>query len=227
MFVHSSAIRRPALHTLALAALIGSVVGTSAWAGESYVSVGLPGVLVGYAHTVNEQLGLRVDAGSTGSFKRQQTSSGVSFDGKAKYDRFGVFADYFPFSGGFRLTGGVTVNKASLQLKSHFDGATSVSVNGKTVTPTTNDYLNASLKFPHVMPYIGVGWGHQSRPAGLGFVADLGVSIGRAKLRTDTNLVGQYGVTQGDVDAKTSELDDDIGKIMFLPQASVGLSYRY
>lgn len=227
MLARTTTAHRPALRLLALAAAMSGLASTATHAGESYVSVGLPGLLVGYAHSVNERLGLRADAGTTGSIKRNETASGVSFNGQAKYDRFGLFADYFPFSGGFRLTGGATINRASLALKSHFDGTATVTVNGKTVTPAANDYFNATLKFPNVMPYIGVGWGHQARQAGLGFTADLGVSIGRAKLRTDTNLVGQYGITQGDVDAKTTELDENIGKIMFLPQASMGLNYRY
>lgn len=227
MLTPTRTAHRPALRAIALAAALGSLASTASLAGESYVSVGLPGVLVGYAHSVNAQLGLRADAGTTGSIKRNESASGVSFNGQAKYDRFGLFADYFPFSGGFRLTGGATINRASLALKSQFDGSTSVTVNGKTVTPSASDYFNATLKFPNVMPYIGVGWGHQAGQAGMGLTADLGVSIGRAKLRTNTNLVGQYGITQGDVDAKTTELDKDIGKITFLPQASVGLNYRY
>ncbi|MDO9234751.1 MAG: hypothetical protein Q7U28_01800 [Aquabacterium sp.] len=220
----------PHLRSLVLHIALAGVAGlscTSAYAGESYVSVGVPGVLVGYAYSVNEQLGLRADAGTTGSIKKTDTASGLSFDATAKYNRVGIFGDYYPFSGGFRLTGGLTVNDASLKLKSRFDGVAAVTVNGKTVTPASSDYFNASLKFPSVLPYIGVGWGHQTRPAGLGLVADMGVSIGKAKLRTDTNLVGQYGVVQADVDAKTTELDNAIGKITLLPQASVGLSYRY
>jgi hypothetical protein len=58
-------------------------------------------------------------------------------------------------------------------------------------------------------------------------VADLGVSIGTAKLTTDTNLVGKYGITQADADAKTAEIDQAIGKIKLLPQASLGLNYRF
>jgi hypothetical protein len=211
-----------------LAALLASA---PVHAGESYVSVGVPGVLVGYAVTVNDKLGLRADAGTMGNVNRTHTVSGVDFDTKAQYNRFGVFADYFPFSGGFRLTGGLTVNKASLDLKSHFDGSTSVSVNGNSITPAATDYFNGRIKFPTAMPYVGLGWGHQARKAGMGFVADVGVSIGRAKLSTDTNIVGKtynlYTVTQADVDAKTSELDHSVGRITLLPQASLGVSYRY
>ena len=196
-------------------------------AGESYVGVGVPGLVVGYAYSVNQQLGLRADAGYTGRIRKTDSASGVQFEGKAKYDRVGLFGDYFPFSGGFRITGGVTINRATLELKSRFDGTTSVNVNGNTVTPASTDYFNVKVRFPTVMPYIGIGYGHDQRQAGLGFVADVGVSIGRAKYSRDTNLVGQYGITDADADAKLDQVNDSVGSITVLPSASLGMSYRY
>lgn len=211
----------------AFGGLMVSMATLPAHAGESYVSVGLPGVVAGYAITVNDKLGLRADAGTMGTVRRTHTVSGVGFDTKAQYNRFGLFADYFPFGGRFRLTGGLTFNKAQLDLNSRFDGTSSITVNGKTVTPAATDYFNLQMKFPTTMPYVGLGWGHQPRAAGMGFIADLGVSIGRAKLSTDTNLVGSNGITQADVDAKTAEIHDTVGHITFLPSANVGLNYRY
>lgn len=224
-------VQRTALSFVALSGLMYSMASMSAYAGEPYVSVGLPGVVVGYAMSVNQKLGLRVDAGTTGNINRTHTVSGVGFDTKAKYDRFGLFADYFPFGGRFRLTGGLTLNKTQLDLNSRFDGNSTITVNGHDITPAASDYFNARMKFPSTMPYIGLGWGHQAREAGMGFTADIGVSIGRAKLNTDTNIVGKtdsgYTVTQQDVDAKTDEIHDAVGRITFMPSASIGLSYRY
>lgn len=215
----------------ALSGLMVSLAALSAYAGESYVQVGAPGVVVGYAMTVNQKLGLRADAGSTGTINRTHSISGVGFDTKAQYNRFGLFADYFPFTGRFRLTGGLTLNKAQLDLNSKFDGASSITVNGHDITPAASDYYNAQFKFPSVMPYVGIGWGHQARAAGMGFVADVGVSIGRAKFSPDTNLVGKtynsYTITQDDVDAKTDEINHKIGRVTLLPSASVGVNYRY
>jgi len=218
-------------HLAPLTCLILLTAHGVACAGESYVGVGLPGVIVGYAQTVNAQLGLRADVGTTGTFNQNGKESGIDYKGKAKYGRLALLADYHPFSGGFRLTGGVTFNDATLKLKSQFDGTTTLNINGQTITPDASDYINAKIAFPKVTPYLGVGWGHQERPAGLGFVADAGVSIGRAKLTTDTNIVGKsyggYTVTQNDVDVKTQELRDNVGKVKLLPHVALGLSYRY
>lgn len=222
---------RAVLSVATLGGLMFAMAAMSAYAGESYVSVGIPGVVAGYAVTVNEKLGLRADAGTMGNVRRTHTVSGVGFDTKAQYNRFGLFADYFPFGGRFRLTGGLTFNKAQLDLHSRFDGSSSITINGQNITPAASDYFNLQMKFPSTMPYVGLGWGHQPRAAGMGFIADLGVSIGRARLDTDTNIVGKtygsYTVTQSDVDAKTAEVHDAVGHITFLPSASLGLNYRY
>ena len=73
-------VRMPVMAALGLLSL-GITVG-GAHAGESYVSVGVPGVVVGYAHSVNQKLGLRADAGTMGSVNRTHTVSGVGFDTK-------------------------------------------------------------------------------------------------------------------------------------------------
>lgn len=207
--------------------LLAATAALPAAAGESYVGLGLPGLQIGYAHALNESFGLRADFGTTGSYKRDGAESGIDYKGKITYGRVGLFGDWFPFAGTFRLTGGLTFNDTKLDLRSNFDGVTPVTVNNVTVTPAATDYFNAKVKFPGTTPYLGLGWGHQQRASGLGFFGDLGVSIGRAKLETDTNLVGRYGITQADVDAETQELKDNVGKVRVMPQLSFGVSYRY
>jgi hypothetical protein len=212
------------LATLLLAATPGGVL-----AGEPYVKVGLPGVVVGYAHSVNDQLGLRVDAGTTGRMSRDRTESGVPYRAQMKYDRVGLFGDYRPFGGRFRLTAGLTINDASAKLNSRFDGATPVTINETTITPSAADYFRARVKIPRLTPYFGIGWGHEPRESGLGFVADIGVSVGKAKVTVDQNLTENHPalISQEDVDVETRELKDKVGKVRVLPHVAVGMSYRY
>lgn len=211
----------------ALSALAASSIITGAHAGESYGAIGIPGLMLGYAHSVNSDWGVRADLATLGQVSRDFTESGITYQGKVKANRLGLFADYFPTSGGFRLTGGLTLNQIKAKLRSRFDGTTVVTVGSQTVIPTANDYFNADIKFPRVTPYLGLGWGHQARDKGLGFVADVGVMIGKAKVTTDTNVVGRFGITQADVDTETQKLRDGVGDVRFIPQLSLGLSYRY
>lgn len=222
-------LRPTASLTCVIATLVLCTVPTSALAGESYVKVGLPGVVVGYAHSVNDQLGLRADIGTTGNISRERTESDVPYRARLKYNRVGLFGDYRPFGGRFRLTAGLTVNDASARLDSRFDGVTPVTINETTITPSATDYFRAKVKIPRLTPYFGIGWGHEPRESGLGFVADIGVSVGKAKVTVDQNLVENYPglISQADVDAETRDLKDKVGKLRVLPHLAVGMSYRY
>jgi len=213
----------------ALTALMTGLMASAAQAGEAYGNIGVPGAMLGYAHSLNSSFGLRADVATLGSIRRDFTESGITYQGKIKSNRLGLYADYFPLQGGFRLTGGLSFGNTRVHLKSKFDGTTAVTVGSQTLTPSSNDYLSAEMKFPTTMPYLGIGWGHQAREQGLGFVADLGVLIGKAKLNTSQNLVANYPglISQADVDAETQKLRDGVGDVKVIPQVSVGLSYRY
>lgn len=193
------------------------------------MALGFPVLQVGYAHTVNQQLGLRADIGTSGSWNQNGTEEGIDYKGKVSLHRTGLFADFFPFSGGFRLTGGITLNNAQLKLNSNLTPGQVVQIGDVSYTTDGSEYLNVQVKMPNVMPYIGIGWGHQASESGWGFVADLGASIGKAKLSYQTNLIDRSGgaVTQADIDKEVSELRDGVGKVRALPQISIGVSYAF
>ncbi len=213
-----------------LAASVALLMGAPlAQAGEAYLALGFPIVQVGYAHSVNQQLGLRADFGTSGTFSKDGMEEGIDYKGDLNMHRVCLFADYFPISGGFRLTGGVTLNKAELKLNSNLVNGRNVTIGDQSYTPDGSEYLNVQVKMPAVMPYIGIGWGHQASEKGWGFVADLGVSVGKATLDYQTNLIAKSGgtITQADVDKEVSELRDSVGKVTVLPQISLGVSYKF
>lgn len=196
---------------------------------EVYVTTGFPLVQVGYAHSIAPQFGVRADFGTSGSFSKDGEEEGIEYLGKIKQQRLGVFADYFPFSGGFRITGGVTMDKTELKLNSNLQAGDEIEIGDELYETQGSEYLNVKVKMPSTMPYLGIGWGHNASQKGWGFVADLGVSFGKAKLSYDTNLldIASGVLSQEDIDKEISELRDGVGKIRFMPQISVGVSYTF
>lgn len=194
-------------------------------AGEVYAGIGLPGLMLGYAHPISERFTVRGDFSTLGSLSDTRTEEGIRYDGKAKYDRTGIFADYFVTGGGFRLTAGVTVNSASIDLLARGDGST-INIGGTDYPASPDDQLKVKIKFPGTTPYLGIGYGHQLS-SGMGFVFDLGASFGKAKLSATTSGPNLSQVDQADIDAELAELRDGVGKVKFLPQLSIGFSYRF
>ncbi len=201
-------------------------LGSAAHADSAYVGVGLPGVLtLGYAKPMGPSWGVRGEFSGGTSISRNGVEEGLNVEGKIKANRVGAFADWFPFDSGFRLVGGVTLNSIKANLDATGTGTNTI--NDKPVD-LTGETFNVRLKYPNVTPYLGLGWGHQSSTVkGLGFFADLGVTVGKFKSDVTTTIVGKQGITQADVDAQVQDLRDALNKLSVLPSVSVGVVYRF
>ena len=208
---------------ICLAAL--AAIGTCAQAQDVYLGLGVPGLYtLGYAHSFGNSWGLRGQYAGGLSRDVSGTDNGVSYTGSFKSSHTGLFADWFPFSGGFRLVGGVTANDTKFNVNGV--GTGNATINGKSVSMVGN-YFNVTLKYPTATPYLGVGYGHQQSTKGLGFYADVGVMFGSFTADVSTNLVGQNGITQADVDAQKQSMNDSLGGLKVLPSVSLGMVYRY
>lgn len=193
---------------------------------DIYGGLGVPGLYtLGYAQPLNSSVGLRAEYGSGLSVNKDGNQDGVSVTGNFKANRFGAYADWYPFSGAFRLVGGLTLN----DIKATFNGVGSgtSAINGVPVNMSGETY-RVNVKYPDTTAYLGVGYGHQlSDSKGFGFYADLGVTFGSFTADTTTSLVSSGKATQADVDAQNQKIRDSLSSLSILPSASLGLLYRY
>ncbi len=196
-----------------------------AHAAEVYGGIGFPGMALGFVTELADNVGLRAEAAGGWKLSRNGQREGLSYDGSLTNNRIGAFIDWFPFSNNFRLTGGLTANDAKISLNGRGSNG---NINGKPVD-LTNETFNLSIKYPGATTFVGLGWGHRPRgQVGLGLFADVGVQIGRFKTDTvQTTVVGKYGITQADVDAEVSKVNDNLGKLSVLPSASLGMTYKF
>lgn len=210
-------------------ALIVLAVGgvQSARAGEVYGGLGFPGVMLGYAHPLSDQFTVRADYATLGTRSDTTTEEGITYNTKIKANRLGLFADWFVSPGSsFRLTGGLTSNQYKVDLSGGGVGST-ITIGNTTYALTAGDRFDVKVKFPSTTPYLGLGWGHQKAARGWGFHADIGGSIGKAKVTTSVSGALAAQVSQADINAETAEIRDGVGKIRFVPQLTVGASYRF
>lgn len=216
---------------LAVLAALGSAA-TLSQAQSLYGGVGVPGIYtLGYAHSMGASWGLRGDYAGGLSASGTGTDNGVSYEATIKASRAGVFADWFPFGGGFRLVGGVTANDMKVDINAV--GTGTANINGKPVNMAdidgagTRGTFNVRAKYPTASPYLGLGYGHQAGSKGLGFYFDLGVMIGTFTADVETNLVGHAGITQADVDKQKQDMNDSLAGLKMIPSVSLGLRYNF
>jgi hypothetical protein len=207
-------------------ALLGTAL--AAQAGEIYGNVGLPGASLGYAQPLSASFGLHADLTTLGDYHIDHTDdSGNRYHGTLKSNRGGLFGNWFVAEGGFRFTGGVTFNDTRADVNSSGIG-TRVSINGVSYVLAAGDAMNAQVKYPGTTPYLGIGWGHhQTGQRGWGLLFDLGTSYGRPKttLSATGPTLGKIPLT--DVAAEQAKLQDQVDSSRFLPQFSLGASYKF
>ena len=194
---------------------------------EIYTSVGLPGLIVGYSNPINDKVSLRADLATLGSPTQHRTIEAIDYDIKLKADRLALLADWF-VSGGFRLTGGVTLNHARGDFQGHDNGGT-ITIGGNSYVAGSSDQFDVHVVYPNVMPYLGIGYGHApSNSTGWGFLFDIGLSIGKPTVTgTASGPLLSQTVAQQDVDSELARVRDDAAKLHGIPQLSIGASYRF
>lgn len=185
---------------LALASL--SVVATLATAQPLATSPGPQGLGSGLSW------GLRSDY--TPGLKWQAPESHPDTAALSDPGRASLYADWFPFTGRhFRIVGGLTLNDT-------WNGPL-----GSGLGPQTSG--SSYLLRPRTTTYLGVGYGSiGSSDKGLGFYADMGISLGAAG-ETGTMLNGS---TSPALDGWRTQNNGLLG-FRYLPSVALGLIYRY
>ncbi len=208
-----------------LTALALSAAALSAQSAELYLGLGLPGAMLGVATPVSDSFTLRAEFATLGEHTGEELEEGIRYNGRAKLQRSGLFADYFVFSGGLRLTGGVTFNAVELDLQAVSNGG-SIDIGGSSYNFGPNDRFDAQVRFDKTTPYVGIGYGHHA-DKGWGFIWDLGASIGRATVTATASGPNLSQVPQSDIDRELEELREGVGKVRVLPQLSFAISYKF
>jgi hypothetical protein len=186
--------------------------------GTVYTQLSTNGLGLGYAASVSEGFAVR---GQINALPKQTFTGDVGDFGagntmtvELNWSSAQLVGDWYPGSGGFRMSGGVVFNSSKITL------AGNGNVNNKPAT------VNAEIKMSDgIAPYAGIGYSTKPKDAkGFGFVFDLGVMFQNPK---STLTATGAGVTQADIDAQNKKVQDAIDNLKVFPVFGIGLSYSF
>ena len=205
--------------------LVLAIATGPAFADEVYTGVGTTGVTLGVGRSVMSGGSARLEVNGL-DYSRSYSSDGINYDARLRHTSAAGFYDWFPTRNDFRLTAGVFAGDTRLNGSSNGAAGTTYTLNGQTYS-AAGESLSLRVKWPTVLPYLGVGWGHGQASRGLGFFADAGVAYGRpsVSLSASPGLTAQ--ATQANIDAERQRIEDDVNKYRYLPVLRVGLSYSF
>lgn len=208
---------------LALACVSGS-----AWAQSPgvYGVAGSGGIGLGVNLPVAPMIGLRGELAQL-TASDTYTEDQITYKGDVKLKGNGVFVDLRPFSGVFRVVGGLGFGGTTAALDAQASNGT-VTIDGQRFDAAGNT-LSASIKYPSTMPYLGIGWGHgRTNEPGWTFAFDMGVSIGKptVSLIGSGGLLAQPGAASA-IAAEQQKVQDDLDSAKVLPVVKLSIGYQF
>ena len=215
---------------LGLVLLSGSAVAQTA--DEAPVSLGVYGVLGSGGVGLGLNLPLSPEWGVRGelvkaSVSRNYTQDDISYRGDFDLSGSGLFADYRPFKGVFRLVAGLSMGATKADLLAEPANG-QLTIDGQTFNAAGNS-LSARIKYPSTMPYLGLGWGHgRTNAAGWTFGLDLGLAIGKptVTLTASGDLLAQPGAPAA-IAAEESRVQEDLNRARVLPVIKFSAGYSF
>lgn len=212
------------------------------------VHAGTLGGGVGLTIGVREKLNVRI-GGSFFSYSTEtegeddNPNDGVGsleYDGDLDLSNGHILADWHPFSGGFRLSGGLLLNGNEFSAAAQCN-QNQCEVGDQTFEDDDLGRITAATDFDSVAPYLGIGWGNAvAAGSPWGFQAELGVVFqGEAniQLNQEGGCQGTVGTVQGqaacraqvraELDREQNEINDDLDEFDIYPLLSIGISYRF
>lgn len=217
----------PSRLTAALCAAGCLALAGPAQAAGVYTGIGLPGMVLGFAVPVSDNLTLRTDFSSLGTRSASRVESGIRYDARLQADRIGAFVDWFPLGSRFRLTTGLTGNDIQARLGA-FGAGRVLAIGSGSYTLGATDRFDVDIGFARASPYLGIGWGHRGGAKGLGVHADIGVSLGRPRVTTRVSgPLSSAPTIAADVAQEEAQLRDTLRRVRAVPQLTLGADYRF
>ena len=167
-----------------------------------------------------------------GSVSYDYDESGIRYDGKLRFGTGFLLADWHPYAGSFRLSGGLAYNNQRFAGTARPSGGT-ISINGTNYSSAQVGSLDGRVTFSKASPYLGVGWGLSQRAGSrVYFSADLGVMYQRPSATLTGNcgpalLASVCAQLQSDIRAEEAEFRDSADDLRFYPVISVGFGLRF
>ncbi|NOQ46701.1 MAG: hypothetical protein GQ559_08540 [Desulfobulbaceae bacterium] len=175
-------------------------------------------------------------------FSFDSTISNIDYEMEPEFKNGSLLLDWYPFSGVFRLTGGMFINNNEISLSGKPRLDTYLAGFEVPAEYAHLEYLadtvrvNGTVDFNTLAPFVGIGWNsNRERTQGWGIACELGVlfqgapSVSTLSATADEPL-GSYAdhpVVVSALDQERQAIEDDLENFQYYPVASIMLNYTF
>ena len=190
--------------------------------------VGTLGFGAELSFAISDRLSARIGL-NDGTYNHKANLDGLIYQFDWQLQTVTAFADWYPFGGSFRTSGGILYDdNTNSYVVNPANGITYI-INGNPYTSTQIASYKGTLRFNRIAPYVGIGWGNPAqRNKGWGLASDIGVFY---QGKPTSNLVVTCVAVcpaqlQTDASAENSKLEND-NSFKWWPVVSVGIFYNW
>jgi len=177
---------------------------------------------------LSERLNLRV-AGAVGGLNYNDTQSDVDYSVEARLRTGAALLDWHPAGGGFRFSAGVMYNGNELEGEAR--PRTATEIGDIEFSPEEIGTLRASVEFPALAGYVGIGFGNAAaRGSRWTVLFDIGVMFHAEPDLTLTadGTQADHPLFRQELEKERQNIEDDYGRLArFYPVISLGLGFRF
>lgn len=158
---------------------------------------------------------------------------GVDYTMEPEFSNISILLDYHPFSGAFRLTGGLYLTDHTVDVSGTVPQDVVPEEYSQYAYLTDRARLQGSVDFNSIAPYAGLGWSSGRGEYGWGMSCDFGLLFQGVATVSDLAVVTDvdYGAYQSEVDAfldeQEKEIQDELDKYEIYPVAAIMLHYSF
>lgn len=170
------------------------------------------------------------------NYKYNGNTNSMNFDFNLKLQTISVLADWYPFEGGFRISGGIFSNKNKIELNAIPGAGATYTINNVAYPASTAvSSMQGRVTFNSAAPYLGFGWGNPvAKDKGWGMVSDVGALFQGNPKYSLTAVCGpaltapQCATLQADVAAEQAKQQATLNdNFKIWPVVSIGLTYQW
>lgn len=177
---------------------------------------------------ISSMLGVRVGVNYL-PFSTSFTIEDVKYKTEFSWKSVSLLADFYPFSGIFRLTGGGFYNGNNVEISA--TPSEPVKIGNTTYTPAEIGSITGSVDFKKIVPYAGLGWSGGHASSGEWTMSlDLGVMFqGSPSVNnlTASGLLGSDPSFNANLDAERNDIKDEMDSYQYYPVVALALGYHF
>ncbi|MGI9421181.1 MAG: hypothetical protein ACR2RA_25425 [Geminicoccaceae bacterium] len=176
---------------------------------------------------VNETFGFRLGGNWLG-FEVDDVENDFDYEADATVASLGALVDYFPFRGGFRVSGGLRLNFNGGDLTG--TARDDIEVGDVEFAPGEIGTIEGDVSYDLLAPYLGIGYGATLLEGAFSIGFDLGVMYhGQADIELDSEGGSLSGsaVLNENLAIEEDRAEDDLKNFFLYPVIGLAANYRF